>query len=509
MQTDSAPTTTPGRARKLLSLSMSRQQNKSALQNLHDAPTAQLAPSLTVPNIKFEDLQGALEEVAEDAKQEKPAGTNARKTLLHALPKRAPNPVDDATSRLGATPEAYGEVYNACSHTYLMVRDSATQDLGKEVEKGNLDALRRLLIQMQDTSEGFVREQAAKAAGTAAVDQDDIYHAILTLMEHEDHNVRRTALIAVKKRLHSSRVIHAAHEALEGRVKEFDRELAGIEAIVKMFQDPNGRCRFAAVDAFGNLISSFHYEAVAAAHSVLEDDEEWVRRYSADLLGKALMSCQTFYKDLSPLAIPNVKEGFNELIAAGISCYEIGLALKGGGDAYMRRIAVQGLCVVATSEEVCHFDPPTEELGNSSELFGNNEDEEEKVYYTPKDAIKMLWKALKDEVEEIRRVASETLLSLAAQGDPTAIDAVMWNVDIVITDGIDKPGLGDHGTPEYAAWCNTLGDASKEYEALIANVKSAEESHKLYLAKKADEERRKRIELEIQLVQDAAEEFDW
>ena len=121
----------------------------------------------------------------------------------------------------------------------------------------------------------------------------------------------------------------------------------------------------------------------------------------------------------------------------------------------------------------------------------------------------MLWKALKDEVEEIRIVASQTLLSLAAQGVPTAIDAVMWNVDIVITDGIDKPGLGDHGTPEYAAWCETLGDAGKEYEALMENVKSAEESHKLWLAKKADEERRKRIELEIQLVHDAAEDLDW
>jgi len=50
-----------------------------------------------------------------------------------------------------------------------MVRDSATQDLGVEVARGNLDALQRLLLQMQDTSEGFVREQAAKAAGSAAM----------------------------------------------------------------------------------------------------------------------------------------------------------------------------------------------------------------------------------------------------------------------------------------------------------------------------------------------------
>ena len=65
--------------------------------------------------------------------------------------------VQDAINRLGATAETHGEVYNACSHTYLMVRDSATQDLGVEVARGNRQALERLLEQMQDTSEGFVR----------------------------------------------------------------------------------------------------------------------------------------------------------------------------------------------------------------------------------------------------------------------------------------------------------------------------------------------------------------
>ncbi len=46
---------------------------------------------------------------------------------------------------------------------------------------------------------------------------------------------------------------------------------------------------------------------------------------------------------------------------------------------------------------------------------------------------------------------------------PTAIDAIMWNVDTVITDGIDMPGLGIDGTPEYAAWCETLGDAGQVF----------------------------------------------
>jgi hypothetical protein len=40
----------------------------------------------------------------------------------------------------------------------------------------------------------------------------------------------------------------------------------------------------------------------------------------------------------------------------------------------------------------------------------------------------------------------------------------MWNVDTVITDGIDMPGLGIDGTPEYATWCETLGDAGQVFE---------------------------------------------
>ena len=327
------------------------------------------------------------------------------------------NPVEDAIARLGATAETHGEVYNACSHTYLMVRDSATLDLGVQVEKGNMEALERLLLQMQDTSEGFVREQAAKVAGTCAMNNDDVFNAILPLLEHEDNNVRRTALIAVKKRLHSDRVVVAARDALEGRVKELDRELRAIDAVRKRFEDVNGRCRFAAVDAFAKLIGQFHYEAVASANMVLEDDEEWVRRFSADLLGKALISCQNFFRGLSQVAIPNVIEGFNELIGAGIRCYEVGLTLNGGGDAYMRRIAVQGLCVVATSAGVCHFGGTSEKeesvskdvlsrravVEEGGDLVPNEPSQVDRIYYSPQDAIKILWKALKDDVTEIRK----------------------------------------------------------------------------------------------------------
>jgi len=46
--------------------------------------------------------------------------------------------------------------------------------------------------------------------------------------------------LAVKKRLHSERVVKAAHEALEGRVAEFDREKEAIDAVIAMFADVNG-----------------------------------------------------------------------------------------------------------------------------------------------------------------------------------------------------------------------------------------------------------------------------
>ena len=41
--------------------------------------------------------------------------------------------------------------------------------------------------------------------------------------------------------------------------------------------------------------------------------------------------------------------------------------------------------------------------------------------------------------------------------------------------------VGEDWTPEYAAWAEALGDQSKEWEALMASVQSAEASHKAFL----------------------------
>ena len=76
---------------------------------------------------------------------------------------------------------------------------------------------------------------------------------------------------------------------------------------------------------------------------------------------------------------------------------------------------------------------------------------EPKVYYTPQHAIDVLTRALADDVEEIRQIASKTLMDLAAQNNRHAVDAVMCNVDTIITDGLGKTNFGQDGTPEYSA----------------------------------------------------------
>ena len=281
--------------------------------------------------------------------------------------------VSAAIDRLSAAPAAHGAVYNASSHAYLMVRDSATQELGLEASR-DVDALNQLLLQMQDTSSVFIMEQAAKAAGGAAMDNDMIFEEILHLLEHEHHDVRRAALIAIKERLRSERVMAAAQEAHEGRVKEFDREIEAIARVRQAVLDVNGRVRFSAIDSLAELVGKLIPDAIASANEVLEDDEEWVRRTAAELLGRALASCQDFHKRLSPVALPNVKEGFNDLIGSGIRCYDVGLTLKGGGDPYMRRIAVIGLCVVASSEGVIQYDDH-KEGDHDDEAFSVDDDD--------------------------------------------------------------------------------------------------------------------------------------
>jgi hypothetical protein len=61
-------------------------------------------------------------------------GGHGEKLAVHAARRSMPDRdkdgyVQEAVDRLGATAQSYGQVYNACSHTYLMVRDSATHEL--------------------------------------------------------------------------------------------------------------------------------------------------------------------------------------------------------------------------------------------------------------------------------------------------------------------------------------------------------------------------------------------
>jgi len=128
------------------------------------------------------------------------------------------------------------------------------------------------------------------------------------------------------------------------------------------------------------------------------------------------------------------------------------------------------------------------------------------VSYGPDDAIEVLRRALKDEDLDVRQVASTTLLSLSAEGNLKAIDAVMWDVDTCITDGIGIPGLGSHGTPEVEEYKAT----NPEWLALQAEKAKApkltpEEEHDLWVKEQERIHQLRLIQVDIQQMKEIAE----
>ena len=115
----------------------SRMQTHSALKKLSTEPVPEQAAAERAPSARAPT--GGTSEV-EPGFHPRPSGAaGAVQRRPRGKPNAArgrPDVVQDAISRLNATAEAYGEVYNACSHTYLMVRDSATQDLGVAFRSG-------------------------------------------------------------------------------------------------------------------------------------------------------------------------------------------------------------------------------------------------------------------------------------------------------------------------------------------------------------------------------------
>ena len=154
-----------------------------------------------------------------------------------------------------------------------------------------------------------------------------------------------------------------------------------------------------------------------------------------------------------------------------------------------------------------HPQTPTEIRAADQEGAQEKVKKEPKVYYTPQHAIDVLTRALADDVEEIRQIASKTLMDLAAQNNRHAIDAVMCNVDTIITDGLGKTNFGQDGTPEYLEWTESLENTS--WEALQASVHSAEESHKAWLEQKMEEERRRQIDDTIVAIEEAVTAGDF
>jgi len=292
--------------------------------------------------------------------------------------------------------EELGQVYDAMSHTYLMVRGAAAGDLGKAAIAGSEEALSRLLHQLADTAADFMRESAAGIVGGIAIDRDDVCEQILSLLSSAEAKVRESALSALSIRLQSPRVLAALRDAQEGRLKEFARETHVLLAVAALVDDPNGRCRFRAVDALSRLVLGFHAESVVAVARRLADPEEWIRRHSAEVLSAALADGKRLLAAASPFAVTLLEAANTELLRATVQArapprrpaaplarppkpepapvparasgvarvgggtggigghapcraqaYEHGLTLEGGGDVYLRRLAIKGLAAAA------------------------------------------------------------------------------------------------------------------------------------------------------------------
>eukprot|EP00961_Rhodomonas_salina_P237191 3205930-Rhodomonas_salina.1 len=327
--------------------------------------------------------------------------------------------VQSTAARLEAVPGKLGEVYDAASHTWILVRESATGQLGDSVTKGSEHALQRLLDQLQDPSNRYIRETAGRSLGSIAVNDNKVCSAIIPILSNEESCVRETAIAAVRIRLHSERVVFALQESQEGRVTAFEAEEKLLEAVHGRVQDPHGRVRFGAVDALARVIRNFHRESIAAVIPRLEDNEDWIRRYAADILCESLASGEEMLADKSYVAITYMAEGYNELLHAALLCYEKG---DGHDDAFMRKSAVMGLTAAAK------FRDSVKEISNdlSQDLADGEEqtdwlpDSRTSRKYTADDAILVLRTAMQDKDPEIREMASSALLALAAEGVPLA-----------------------------------------------------------------------------------------
>jgi hypothetical protein len=267
------------------------------------------------------------------------------------------NDLSQSVSKLHATASNLGEAYDACSHAFIMVRETGIEELVETLrseqaaEESKAEALRILLLQMQKSSERYTREHAAKALGQIAVFNDHVCKKVMQLMTDENSRVKEAAIMALRGRLQSDRIPEAIANVQKGLSAAYEVEQKLVELMHSLVDDENGRVRFAATAALKVLVNMFHTDSVVKVASRMTDPEEWIRRHAAEIICDALSSAEEKEGSLPASSqLVFMAEGWLELLASASECYELGKSLEGGGDVYMRKIAIKGMAVAGRTK---------------------------------------------------------------------------------------------------------------------------------------------------------------
>jgi HEAT repeat protein len=237
--------------------------------------------------------------------------------------------VQAAQSKLQAEAGELGPIYDTCSHAWVMIRETAVEELTDSLRDGNKNdrevALKELLGQVRHSPVKYIREQSAKGLGSVAAKNPAIRDAVMELLDDEDAGVREAAVIALRQRLQSKEMVQALNDAQKGVIEAFELEKPMIEKIHSLIADVNGRVRFNAIDSLSSLVKMFHADSIVAITTRLRDEEGWVRHHAAEMVNVALKEAQEVKKSLPKSSLVFISEGYDCLMFASQQCYDIGL----------------------------------------------------------------------------------------------------------------------------------------------------------------------------------------
>lgn len=376
-----------------------------------------------------------------------------------------------AQSKLVAEAGELGPIYDTCSHAWVMIRETAVEELTDSLRDGNKEekavALKELIAQVRHSTVKYIREQSAKGLGGVAAHSARVRDAVMELLDDEDAGVREAAVIALRQRLQSKMMIDALKDSQKGIEDAWELEKPMISKIHALIDDVNGRVRFNAIDSLSSLVKMFHTDSIQAVQTRLRDEEGWVRRHAAEMVNVALFQAQGVKKTLPKSSLVFITEGYEVLLAAAQQCYDVGLQVVGGGDVYLRQTAVKGLTAAAEAEAEAEMgeELTAVEEGDISDdegSFGGGGAlgaETRQVKATQGDPMGVLKRCLKDTDPDVRDAAAKALLRIAGTGNRKAVEAVMSDVECVLSHGLGAPGLGVKGTPESCARGQLFGQA--------------------------------------------------